>query len=465
MNKTINQLRLFLCTFSGEDDFIIRRCPKEIQLSFAAIGFFVILIFIGCFISATTFTYSIFDQNALISAPFGIFWALMISLIYLLLLYTITPPILPNRNKKAQSLSNDLNSSNENNIFSITMLLRVVFMLLMAIIIAQPLSVYFFSKNTDKSIERFKQEQRARMIIVSDSLFINSEIALKKDFDSKLNFKISNRSKEEIFIDKSFIDLKVIEDEKVIDYSISILDSINKLDNILFLSKDQKSIRDNLVEKLSKMIEFEIRSDLNFKNKIDSINCSDVSIKEDFDKYKSDLKSIINSKINNYDKLDILLNNSNFYIQKISILFKEIPSSWIVTLLVCIIFLLPIYLKFIIRNKTGYYELRKKYEKNIVEDAYEDFKIQYSKILSTKIKDYNFKYKSKLDQFLLKLKSIDKESYKKFSLQFEKEFQEENIEYFENWIDCPFKTIKSPIINIKNNEKEFLDFIYSIEEE
>lgn len=136
MNKTINQLRLFLCTFSGEDDFIIRRCPKEIQLSFAAIGFFVILIFIGCFISATTFTYSIFDQNALISAPFGIFWALMISLIYLLLLYTITPPILPNRNKKAQSLSNDLNSSNENNIFSITMLLRVVFMLLMAIILS-----------------------------------------------------------------------------------------------------------------------------------------------------------------------------------------------------------------------------------------------------------------------------------------------------------------------------------------
>jgi hypothetical protein len=459
MNKAINQLRLFLCTFSGEDDFIIRRCPKELQLSFAAIGLFVILIFIGCFISATTFTYSLFDENPLISTPFGVFWALMISIIYLLLLYTITPPILPNNDKKSRLLGKV--SLEKNNFFTVSMFLRGGFMLLLAIIIAQPLSVYFFSNSTEISIEKFKQEQRARMIIVSDSLLIQNEIALNKDFERKVNFKINSSNKNQIIKDKSLIDFKVNEDKKVIDYSSSLLDSINKLDKILYLSKEQKNTRDNLVKKLSELIEFEIQSDLDFKNKIDSINCSELSIKEDFNSYKSALISIIDAKIDNYKKLDQLLNKSNFYIQKISILLIENPFSWIVTLLVCFIFLLPIYLKFIIRNKTGYFELKEKYEKNLVLDAYKEFKIKYADILSDRINDYNFKYKNSLDQLLVKLKKINQEKYKSVVLEIEKEFQNERIEFYENWKDCPFKTQKNmPTKSSVKNEKALLELLY-----
>lgn len=459
MNKAINQLRLFLCTFSGEDDFIIRRCPKELQLSFAAIGLFVILIFVGCFISATTFTYSLFDENPLISTPFGVFWALMISIIYLLLLYTITPPILPNNDKKSRLLGKV--SPEKNNFFTVSMFLRGGFMLLLAVIIAQPLSVYFFSNSTEISIEKFKQEQRARMIIVSDSLLIQNEIALNKDFERKVNFKINSSNKNQIIKDKSLIDFKVNEDKKVIDYSSSLLDSINKLDKILYLSKEQKNTRDNLVKKLSELIEFEIQSDLDFKNKIDSINCSELSIKEDFNSYKSALISIIDAKIDNYKKLDQLLNKSNFYIQKISILLIENPFSWIVTLLVCFIFLLPIYLKFIIRNKTGYFELREKYEKNLVLDAYKEFKIKYADILSDRINDYNFKYKNSLDQLLVKLKKINQEKYKSVVLEIEKEFQNERIEFYENWKDCPFKTLKNmPDSASVKNEKALLELLY-----
>ena len=461
MNKAINQFRLFLCTFSGEDDYIIRRCPKEIQLSFTAIGLFVILIFVGCFISATAFTYSLFDENPLISTPFGVFWALMISIIYLLLLYTITPPILPNNNKKGRLLGNESNHTDKNNFFTTSMFLRGGFMLLLAIIIAQPLSVYFFSKSTEISIEKFKQEQRARMIIVSDSLLIQNEIALYKDFERKVNFKINSSTINQIINDKSLIDLKVNEDKKIIDYSASLLDSIDKLDKISFLSKEQKHLRDILVKKLSQLVEFEIQSDLDFKNKIDSINCSEVSIKEDFDSYKIALISIIDAKIDNYNKLDKLLNKSNFYIQKISILLRENPFSWIVTLLVCIIFLLPIYLKFLIRNKTGYFELREKYEKNLVLDAYKEFKIIYADILSDRINDYNFKYKNSLNQLILKLRKINQEKYKSVVLEIEKEFQNERIEFYENWKDCPFKTLKNRTNSASvKNEKELLELLY-----
>ena len=83
-----------------------------------AIYVFVILIFVGCFISATTFTYSLFNENPLISTPFGVFWALMISIIYLLLLYTITPPILPNNNKKSRLLEKTSNHSDKNKIYN-----------------------------------------------------------------------------------------------------------------------------------------------------------------------------------------------------------------------------------------------------------------------------------------------------------------------------------------------------------
>jgi hypothetical protein len=47
----------------------------------------------------------------------------------------------------------------------------------------------------------------------------------------------------------------------------------------------------------------------------------------------------------------------------------------------------------------------------------------------------------------------------------ENELINEKIEKYEYWIDPPFRTIRPNVIVVKNNEKEFLDFIYSIEEE
>ena len=180
-----------------------------------------------------------------------------------------------------------------------------------------------------------------------------------------------------------------------------------------------------------------------------------------FDSYKSALISIIDAKIDNYKQLDQLLNKSNFYIQKISILLRENPFSWIITLLVCFIFLKPIYLKFIIRNKTGYFELREKYEKNLVLDAYKEFKIKYADILSDRINDYNFKYKNNLDQLIVKLKNINQEKYKSVVLEIEKEFQNERIEFYENWKDCPFKTLKNmPDSASVMNEKALLELLY-----
>ena len=95
MNQAIHRLRLFFCFFSGEDDFIIRKCNARIQISFAFIGLFVIIIFAGCWISASLFMSHIFDGTRWVSVPTGIIWALLVVNLYLLLLYTISPALLP----------------------------------------------------------------------------------------------------------------------------------------------------------------------------------------------------------------------------------------------------------------------------------------------------------------------------------------------------------------------------------
>ena len=96
MNKALNTLRLFFCFFSGEDDYIIRRCSAKTQIFFAAVGALVIAIFIACWFSASHFISQLFeDSNKWISLPIGIFWALLVANLYLLLLYTVAPTTLP----------------------------------------------------------------------------------------------------------------------------------------------------------------------------------------------------------------------------------------------------------------------------------------------------------------------------------------------------------------------------------
>lgn len=461
MNKAVNKLRLFLCTFSGEDDTIIKSCPNGIQLSFAAIGLFVIIIFIGCFISATTFTYSLFEENPIISTPFGVFWAFMIIIIYLLLLYTITPPILPNNYKHKKRKSVITKENHPYRFLTLSMILRMGFILLLAIIIVQPLNVYFLSKSTISSIEKFKQEQKARMIIVSDSLLIQNEIILSRDFENTVKLKIKSENEKQLNLEKHPLDLKISMDSLFVQHSSQLLDSINKIDKISFFPKNLKITRDSLIAVLSTIVENEIQSDYQFRDEIKNLNCSDENLINDFETYKSGLTNVIDSKIENYQKLETLLNKSNFYLQRISILLRENPISWLITFLVSLIFLLPIYLKFIIRNKTGFYDKKEIIERKFVIDAYKDFKDYYSKVLSSKITEYNKNHKTEVYQSLVKIKEIKPKRFKQLLLEINEEYKDEPISKYEHWADCPFKTEKKfSESSIRNDEKALLSLLY-----
>lgn len=161
MNQAIHRLRLFLCFFSGEDDFIIRKCNARIQRSFAFIGLFVIMIFGGCWISAGLFMSHIFDGMRWISVPIGIIWALLVTNLYLLLLYTISPALLPVATRRKMIEKGKLKktiiekiSKKVSPFQSFSFLFRTGLIIFLAIIIAQPLNVMFFAESYEKA-DRF----------------------------------------------------------------------------------------------------------------------------------------------------------------------------------------------------------------------------------------------------------------------------------------------------------------------
>ena len=454
MPKSTNSFRVFLSTFSGEDNFIIKKCSVSIQITFALIGLFVIAIFIGCFVSAYYFFNSLFQDNFFVSFPIGITWALLVTNMYLLLLYTVSPAILPTKKQK---------EGINNNFFTLSMFFRICFMSLLAIIIAQPLNVIFFTNSVETSLQKHTQQEKTKMIIVADSLLIKNEILLFKDFNELVKLNCSNIQIHEIKANMLLIENKIKNDSLFIHKSKALLAKFNKLDNKIWLNKSENNIKSNLLEKLSALTDSQILSDNDFIDNIDNTQIANQSLRTDFGKYKNNLKVAINQKLDNYQKLDYLLSQSNFYIKRIQLILFENPRSWLVTFVICLIFLLPIYFKYKVRDKTGFYDKKIEIEKKIVMEEYSKFKIIYSKLLQNNIVKYNYKSLKELQSYLLKLKTISPRKSKVLEKHINEEYKEEIIAKYEYWADNPFRTINK--FDHKNlaNESDFLETLYTQE--
>ncbi len=156
MTQIIHRLRLFFCTFSGEDDFIIRKCNAGIQISFAFIGLFVLFVFAGCWISASLFMSHIFDGARWISVPIGILWALLVTNLYLLLLYTISPILLPIALRKKIIKEGKvkkiiIEKKERHPLLTISLLFRIGLIILLAVIITQPFNVLIFAPSFEEA--------------------------------------------------------------------------------------------------------------------------------------------------------------------------------------------------------------------------------------------------------------------------------------------------------------------------
>ena len=103
-------------------------------------------------------------------------------------------------------------------------------------------------------------------------------------------------------------------------------------------------------------------------------------------------------------------------------------------------------------------------EHKIILEEYEIMKQKFSSILSERIKEYNIESLKRILPLLEKLKANNPQKYKILVEDINKEYSTTPVVKFEYWLDSPFRTIRPTINVIKNSEKEFLDFIYNLEE-
>ncbi len=164
------KLRKFFGTLSGDDYSIISECGTALQNRFAAIGAFVFIVFALCFISSY-FTFTRLFQNYFTGIPAALFFAFMITNIYLLLLYTLSKNVLPHtKNIAAQTISTGF---------------RLLFICFIAIVVSKPLEAFIFSARLSGEISQYKQEQLQKYTAITSEHFDNETKQLKEIIESR----------------------------------------------------------------------------------------------------------------------------------------------------------------------------------------------------------------------------------------------------------------------------------------
>lgn len=148
-----------LCRLSGEDAAIIFDPETDAGVSgkYACIGLFVLVIFFVSFYSSVHFLIDLLGGNLIVAVPIGVFWGWMIANIYYLLLFTVTPPLLRGRDHANKGVRMEITT--EKRWLSLVSLgFRLLFVLLLAIVIAQPWLITLFP--TSKWVEQERQAYR-----------------------------------------------------------------------------------------------------------------------------------------------------------------------------------------------------------------------------------------------------------------------------------------------------------------
>jgi hypothetical protein len=150
MGNYRKSFKYYLCIFSGEDvDIIFENKNYSIINFFSLIGLLVIFIFLICFTSSFVLLSKLFESNYLFDLLIGLFFALVISTIYIFLLYTITPSLLASRYKIGRRvfLNKRLSEKEKQqlNFFSggiISSIFKYGYLFIISMIVSQPIIQY-----------------------------------------------------------------------------------------------------------------------------------------------------------------------------------------------------------------------------------------------------------------------------------------------------------------------------------
>ena len=300
---------ILLWKISGGDYKIIAVCEKSIQKKFANIGLIVMFIFFLCFVSAY-YTLSVLFDSFLFSLPIALFFAWMIANIYLVLLTTLQKNLLPHIPSPKAAL--------------FSLMVRVAFLVLMAIIIAKPIEVIIFKE------------------------------VIKEDL---INRKLNDFQKFSSVTKKYY-------DEEITSF-------YNRIDELNSL----KTLQNNADEHI--------------------------------EVYKSIIVDLTKQKDFTIKKMELLIVDSPYFIEGIKILSnnRKYFYSWLVTILIVLIFLTPAFLKYYISETSSYYERKATIERDFILSHYQKFiKIYTEMMFNATAKNIHFEERYKDPPFNTVLK-------------------------------------------------------------
>ena len=200
MSSLLKGIRNRLCKFSGEDYTIIQQCNVNVQIYFSLIGLLVLVILLCSFASALYFTEQLF-HSFFADFGVGIVWGYIITNMYVLFLYTISPTLLPTKIRDNQKVkTNRFHLS-----FSIG--IRIFFVFLLAIIIAQPLNVLILKPESKALAFDIKH------LLASNPMATIITLAVIGIFLFPVYLKYNIRKLGEFYEKKAEIEKQIVEDD------------------------------------------------------------------------------------------------------------------------------------------------------------------------------------------------------------------------------------------------------------
>jgi hypothetical protein len=234
MSSLPKAVRNRLCKMSGEDYAIISKCSNKIQIYFSLIGLLVLVILLCSFASALYFTEHLF-HSVIADIGIGIVWGYIVTNMYVLFLYTITPTLLPTKIRKNQKVKTNQFQ------LSFSMGLRVFIVVLLAVIIAQPLNVLILKPNSTALAFDIKH------LLTTNPLATIITIAVIAIFLFPVYLKYNIRKLGEFYEQKAEIKKRIIGD----DYNDFKKEYKRIIENNI--SNYNKSVWENLIPYLNKL--------------------------------------------------------------------------------------------------------------------------------------------------------------------------------------------------------------------
>jgi hypothetical protein len=234
MSSIRKNIKIRLCKLSGEDYSIISECSNKIQNYYSMLGFLVLLILFFSFASALYFTEQLF-HSIIADIGVGLVWGYIVTNMYVLLLYTISPALLPVKVRQKQAIKTKQFE------LSFSMILRLLVVILLALIIAQPLNVLILKPDSTTLAYDIKYLLSTNPLATFISLLV---IAI---FLLPIYLKYSIRNFGKFYEKKAEIEKRIIEDDyREFKKKYSILLESN-------IIKYNKSVWENLIPFLSKL--------------------------------------------------------------------------------------------------------------------------------------------------------------------------------------------------------------------